>query len=72
MQKPSENQTAFLFLKLSELPNNFNIKSYFLFTFFTSAPMLMVGSVVAGIIHDAVFSLVSTSTAKFFGMKNLA
>jgi OFA family oxalate/formate antiporter-like MFS transporter len=43
----------------------------FLFTFFTSIPVLMIGSAVAGIAYGAVFSLFPTTTAEFFGMKNL-
>ena len=43
----------------------------FLFTFFTSVPVLMIGSAVAGIAYGAVFSLFPTTTAEFFGMKNL-
>jgi len=43
----------------------------FLFTFFTSVPVLMIGSAVAGIAYGAVFSLFPTTTAEYFGMKNL-
>jgi len=43
----------------------------FLFTFYTTIPVLMIGSAVAGIAYGAVFSLFPTTTAEFFGMKNL-
>ena len=43
----------------------------FLFSFFTSVPVLMIGSAVAGIAYGAVFSLFPTTTAEYFGMKNL-
>ena len=43
----------------------------FLFTFFTSVPVLMIGSAIAGIAYGAVFSLFPTTTAEYFGMKNL-
>lgn len=37
----------------------------------TSIPLLIVGSAVAGLSYGAVFSLFPTTTAEFFGMKNL-
>lgn len=43
----------------------------FLFTFYTSVPTLVIGSAVAGLAYGAVFSLFPTTTAEFFGMKNL-
>jgi MFS transporter, OFA family, oxalate/formate antiporter len=43
----------------------------FLFTFYTTVPVLMIGSAVAGIAYGAVFSLFPTTTAEYFGMKNL-
>lgn len=43
----------------------------FLFMFYTSIPFLIVGSAVAGLAYGAVFSLFPTTTAEFFGMKNL-
>jgi OFA family oxalate/formate antiporter-like MFS transporter len=43
----------------------------FLFAFYTSIPMLVIGSAVAGISYGAVFSLFPTTTAEYFGMKNL-
>ncbi len=43
----------------------------FLFMFYTSIPMLIVGSAIAGLAYGAVFSLFPTTTAEFFGMKNL-
>ncbi len=43
----------------------------FLFTFYTSIPLLIIGSIVAGIAYGALFSLFPTTTAEFFGMKNL-
>ena len=43
----------------------------FLFTFYTSIPLLIIGSAVAGLAYGAVFSLFPTTTAEFFGMKNL-
>lgn len=43
----------------------------FLFAFYTTIPTLIVGSAVAGLAYGAVFSLFPTTTAEFFGMKNL-
>ncbi|MBC8004215.1 MAG: OFA family MFS transporter [Verrucomicrobia bacterium] len=43
----------------------------FLFMFYTSIPTLVIGSAVAGLAYGAVFSLFPTTTAEFFGMKNL-
>lgn len=43
----------------------------FAFTFYTSIPLLIFGSIVAGLAYGAVFSLFPTTTAEFFGMKNL-
>ena len=43
----------------------------FLFAFYTTIPTLIIGSAVAGLSYGAVFSLFPTSTAEFFGMKNL-
>ncbi|MBL7973223.1 MAG: OFA family MFS transporter [Prolixibacteraceae bacterium] len=43
----------------------------FLFMFYTSVPTLAIGSAVAGLAYGAVFSLFPTTTADFFGMKNL-
>lgn len=43
----------------------------FLFTFYTSVPTLIIGSAVAGLAYGAVFSLFPTTTAEFFGMKNM-
>ena len=43
----------------------------FLFMFYTSIPLLIVGSAIAGLAYGAVFSLFPTTTAEFFGMKNL-
>ncbi len=43
----------------------------FLFAFYTSIPTLVIGSAIAGLAYGAVFSLFPTTTAEFFGMKNL-
>jgi len=43
----------------------------FLFMFYTSIPLLIAGSAIAGLAYGAVFSLFPTTTAEFFGMKNL-
>ena len=43
----------------------------FLFMFYTSIPLLIAGSAVAGLAYGAVFSLFPTTTAEYFGMKNL-
>ena len=43
----------------------------FLFAFYTSIPMLAIGSAVAGLAYGALFSLFPTTTAEYFGMKNL-
>lgn len=43
----------------------------FLFMFYTSIPLLIMGSAMAGLAYGAVFSLFPTTTAEFFGMKNL-
>lgn len=43
----------------------------FMFMFYTSIPTLIIGSALAGLAYGAVFSLFPTTTAEFFGMKNL-
>ncbi|HZL11262.1 MAG TPA: OFA family MFS transporter [Prolixibacteraceae bacterium] len=43
----------------------------FLFPFYTSISLLLIGSAIAGLAYGAVFSLFPTTTAEFFGMKNL-
>jgi len=43
----------------------------FLFAFYTSVPTLVIGSAIAGLAYGAVFSLFPTTTAEYFGMKNL-
>jgi len=43
----------------------------FLFAFYTSIPLLMVGTAVAGLSYGAIFSLFPAITADFFGIKNL-
>ena len=43
----------------------------FLFMFYTSIPLLIMGSAIAGLAYGAVFSLFPTTTAEYFGMKNL-
>ncbi|MGE5395088.1 MAG: MFS transporter, partial [Candidatus Saccharibacteria bacterium] len=43
----------------------------FLFAFYTTVPTLIIGSAVAGLAYGAVFSLFPTTTAEFFGMKNM-
>ena len=43
----------------------------FLFAFYSTIPTLMIGSAVAGLAYGAGFSLFPTTTAEFFGMKNL-
>lgn len=43
----------------------------FVFMFYTSIPLLIAGSAIAGLAYGAVFSLFPTTTAEFFGMKNL-
>ena len=43
----------------------------FIFMFYTSIPLLIMGSAIAGLAYGAVFSLFPTTTAEFFGMKNL-
>jgi OFA family oxalate/formate antiporter-like MFS transporter len=43
----------------------------FLFAFYTTIPWLILGSAIAGLAYGAVFSLFPTTTAEYFGMKNL-
>ncbi len=43
----------------------------FFFMMYTSIPSLLIGSAIAGLAYGAVFSLFPTTTAEFFGMKNL-
>jgi OFA family oxalate/formate antiporter-like MFS transporter len=43
----------------------------FLFAFYSSIPVLIIGSAIAGIAYGAVFSLFPTTTAEYFGMRNL-
>jgi MFS transporter, OFA family, oxalate/formate antiporter len=43
----------------------------FLFTFYTSIPLLITGAAVAGLAYGALFSLLPATTADFFGVKNL-
>jgi OFA family oxalate/formate antiporter-like MFS transporter len=43
----------------------------FMFMLYTSIPLLIAGSAIAGLAYGAVFSLFPTTTAEFFGMKNL-
>jgi MFS transporter, OFA family, oxalate/formate antiporter len=43
----------------------------FIFTFYTSIPLLIAGTAVAGLSYGALFSLFPSTTADFFGLKNL-
>lgn len=43
----------------------------FLFTYYTSIPLLIVGASVAGLAYGSLFSLFPSTTADFFGVKNL-
>ncbi|HKM93416.1 MAG TPA: OFA family MFS transporter [Prolixibacteraceae bacterium] len=43
----------------------------FVFSFYTSVPLLIVGVSVAGIAYGALFALYPSTTADFFGLKNL-
>lgn len=43
----------------------------FLFAFYCSIPLLIVGTAVAGLAYGAIFSLFPATTADFFGIKNL-
>ena len=43
----------------------------FAFTFYTSIPLLIMGSIIAGLAYGSVFSLFPTTTAEFFGIKNM-
>jgi OFA family oxalate/formate antiporter-like MFS transporter len=43
----------------------------FVFSFYTSFPLLVVGFAVAGIAYGALFALFPAVTADFFGVKNL-
>ncbi len=43
----------------------------FLFAFYNSIPLLIVGTAVAGLSYGAIFSLFPAITADFFGIKNL-
>lgn len=43
----------------------------FLFAFYTSIPLLILGTAIAGLSYGAIFSLFPAITADFFGIKNL-
>lgn len=43
----------------------------FIFSFYTSFPLLIIGFAVAGIAYGALFALFPAVTADFFGVKNL-
>jgi MFS transporter, OFA family, oxalate/formate antiporter len=43
----------------------------FAFSFYTSVPLLGIGVSVAGIAYGALFALFPSTTADFFGIKNL-
>lgn len=43
----------------------------FAFSFYTSIPLLAAGSAIAGLAYGALFALFPTTTADFFGVKNL-
>lgn len=43
----------------------------FAFTLYTSIPLLIIGAVIAGLAYGSVFSLFPTTTAEFFGIKNM-
>lgn len=43
----------------------------FIFTFYTSVPLLIAGTALAGLSYGALFSLFPSTTADFFGLKNL-
>jgi OFA family oxalate/formate antiporter-like MFS transporter len=43
----------------------------FVFSLYTSIPLLILGVVVAGISYGALFALYPSTTADFFGLKNL-
>lgn len=43
----------------------------FIFTFYTSIPLLIIGASVAGLAYGSLFSLMPAITADFFGVKNL-
>lgn len=43
----------------------------FAFAFFTSIPLLILGTMIAGLAYGSIFSLFPSITADFFGIKNL-
>jgi MFS transporter, OFA family, oxalate/formate antiporter len=43
----------------------------FIFTFYSSVPLLIAGTALAGLSYGALFSLFPSTTADFFGLKNL-
>lgn len=43
----------------------------FIFSFYDSIPLLIVGAALAGLAYGALFTLFPTTTADFFGVKNL-
>ncbi len=43
----------------------------FVFSFYTTIPMLIFGAALAGLAYGALFTLFPTTTADFFGVKNL-
>ena len=43
----------------------------FIFTYYTSIPLLITGAAIAGLAYGSLFSLMPSITADFFGVKNL-
>jgi OFA family oxalate/formate antiporter-like MFS transporter len=43
----------------------------FVFSFYDTIPLLILGAALAGLAYGALFTLFPTTTADFFGMKNL-
>jgi len=58
-------KTAFLLVFLIQAVN------MFLFTFYNSIPLLILGAAVAGLAYGSLFSLFPAITADYFGLKNL-
>ncbi|MBN2485662.1 MAG: OFA family MFS transporter [Bacteroidales bacterium] len=49
----------------------FQAVNMFLFTYFKSIPLLIIGTAIAGLAYGSLFSLMPSITADYFGLKNL-
>jgi OFA family oxalate/formate antiporter-like MFS transporter len=58
-------KTTFLLVFLIQAAN------MFLFTFYNSIPLLIIGTAIAGLVYGSLFSLFPSITADYFWLKNL-